>query len=144
MEEVILDPQPEPIRYFGKHVILDFFNCNRKKINNAKRVDKFMTQAVKLVDMKIINGPHTFYYKHPTDPGESGITSVVVLAESHASFHGMSRSGLVCMDLFSCKDFDSQALIDLFVKTFEPQNMHYTPINRARDYGHEKYETKDS
>jgi len=139
-EEIVPNAQGELVKYFGKHVILDFFNCNRKAINNPKLVEKFMVKAVKLVGMKIINGPFTQFYTHPTDPGESGVTSVIVLAESHASFHGMERSGLVCMDLFSCKDFDAQALIDLFVKTFAPQSMHFTPLNRARDYGHEKHD----
>lgn len=140
--EDTLEQQAPPgmVKYFGKHVILDFFNCDRKRINDPKLVEKFMVKSVKLVGMKIINGPFTQFYNHPTDPGESGVTSVVVLAESHASFHGMERSGLVCMDLFSCKDFDAQKLIDLFVKTFKPQGMHYTPLSRGMDYGHEKHD----
>ena len=132
-------PEPEMVRYFGKHVILDFFGCNQSAIHDTEIVEKFMVDAVELVGMRIINGPFTQYYEHPTDSGENGVTSVLVLAESHASFHGMTRSGLVCMDLFSCKDFNDQDLIDLFVKTFSPQSMQYTPLNRARDYGHEKY-----
>lgn len=140
-EEDLVVQQPEMVRYFGKHIILDFFGCNQEAIHNQDIVHQFMRDAVKLVGMQIISGPFTQYYTHPSDPGESGVSSLVLLAESHASFHGMTRSGLVCMDLFSCKDFNDQDLIDLFVKTFSPQSMQYTPLNRARDYGHEKYGT---
>ncbi len=83
---------------------------NPHLINSGNYVHNFMENLVKSIGMTIIEGPFT--NRVGDDPEYSGITSLVGIKESHASFHswpegdGDGGDGYFNFGLESCKFFD--------------------------------------
>ncbi len=49
----------------------------------------------------------------------AGLTTVLILAESHAVLHSWPESGTVHLDIFSCSgSLDSHAAIDQMIRAF--------------------------
>jgi S-adenosylmethionine/arginine decarboxylase-like enzyme len=83
-----------------------------KPPRNVSIVDNWLRRLVSSVDMEILSGPHVC---HCADPGNEGITGIVVLSTSHASVHFWSEVDIpyVQMDLYSCKRFDTKIVMDM-------------------------------
>lgn len=65
-------------------------------------------------------------------PGGSGLTSVLILAESHAVLHTWPETGTVNIDIFSCSSrLRSRAAIDALGRAFGATAVSVQEISRA-------------
>jgi len=62
-----------------------------------------------------IYGPVVVEFPSP-DPQKSGLTGFVVIAESHIAIHTYPETRKVFIDIFSCRDFAGEELIN-FIST---------------------------
>ena len=84
----------EPV---GKHLILDLWECDVKSLNSVTFVKNLITAAAQKVKATVIDVVcHRF---NPT-----GVTGVVVLAESHISIHTWPERAYAAVDIFTCGD----------------------------------------
>jgi len=97
----------------GIHVILDGFVNDPAAFNSVDLTAIFKKLAESL-EMKIIMGPD--FLEVPLDASklqsdifqdEGGITGMCVISTSHMSIHCWPIRKCFSMDVFSCKDFDS-------------------------------------
>lgn len=51
--------------------------------------------------------------------GESGVSGIVVIAESHLSVHTWPGKSYLSADFFSCKEFDVEKAKDILFKAFD-------------------------
>ena len=84
----------------------------------------FCRDAIDLADMKLIDGPHVVETVHDA-------YALAMLAESHVSVHLDGAAGLAHIDLFSCKDFDSEAFVQLCINTFNLRDVRDTVLERG-------------
>ena len=119
------------MEHFGPHLLLDCFECDAANILDKQVIEDFMVSTVKNAGMKLIHGPHVFYYNHEEIPKDSGVTGFLVLAESHLSIHTFVRNNFVTMDLYSCKDFPSDIIVQDVIKIFKPKSFKYSIIDRG-------------
>ena len=119
------------MEYFGPHLLIDAFECDPDSIMDTELISKFMEDTVNQAGMKIIHGPNVFYYSHEEIPKDSGVTGVLVLAESHLSIHTFIRNNFITLDLYSCKDFPSDVITSNIIKIFKPKSFKYSIINRG-------------
>lgn len=64
-------------------------------------------------------------------PG-TGLTTVLILAESHAVLHSWPETGTVHLDIFSCSaGLDSRAAIDEMVRAFGASSVSIQEVPRA-------------
>lgn len=70
---------------------------------------EWIEDVVHSVNMKVISGPHVVYSDVKDNEGWTGIA---VLDFSHISVHLWPNDNLIEFDLFSCKDFDVNTVID--------------------------------
>lgn len=68
--------------------------------------------------------------------GQSGITGVVLLAESHLAVHTWPELGAVTLDVYVCNygcdnSAKAQALLDRLVLAFAPQAVHRQALQRG-------------
>ena len=63
------------------------------------------------IGMHRISDPNVMVY-HGKVPEDWGVTGFVVLAESHISVHTFPARQFVWIDVFSCNDFDADAVLD--------------------------------
>lgn len=92
-----------------KHVIIRAYVNNPPK--DADRLSDWCREVVEQVGMKVIAGPLVVY---GDIPGNAGYTAVTVLDFSHLAIHCWDEisPGLIEFDLFSCKDFDPEIVLD--------------------------------
>jgi S-adenosylmethionine/arginine decarboxylase-like enzyme len=93
-----------------KHVIIRAYV--NKPPQDADRLSDWCKEVVAAVGMKVIAGPLVVYGDMP---GNAGYTAVTVLDFSHLAIHCWDEvsPGLIEFDLFSCKDFDPQIVLDM-------------------------------
>ena len=81
----------------GKHLILDLWECDVKSLNSVAFIKDLITMAAQKVKATVIDTVcHRF---NPT-----GVTGVVVLAESHISIHTWPERAYAAVDIFTCGD----------------------------------------
>jgi S-adenosylmethionine/arginine decarboxylase-like enzyme len=78
---------------------------------SAQVIDEWLIELVKLVDMKILFGPHSTFCE---TEGNEGVTGVVCIETSHASIHVWHKleKPFVKFDLYSCKDFSTEVVLN--------------------------------
>jgi spermidine synthase len=79
----------------GRHILVEFSNCNAQVLNDAAIVEKAMTEAAKIAGATVINS--TFHHFSPW-----GISGVVVIQESHLAIHTWPEYKYAAVDLFTC------------------------------------------
>lgn len=120
--------------FFGPHWHLDAKGIDPKKIMDRDLIEAFMLRAVEVAHMKVIAGPLVIYYDHPTREKESGVSGILILADSHFSLHSFINDGFLFLDLFSCDEFDPKELNQLLVDTFAPKDYTYRVDYRGEGY----------
>jgi len=88
------------------HIIIDSAECDPELITDKARVDKAIKDIAKLCEMKVLHGP-VVIEGLPVNPG---LTGFAVIEFSHISVHTFVPSNEICVDIFSCKDFDYNAV----------------------------------
>lgn len=99
---------------FGPHLLLDFY-CNSEKLCAEEYWKDLLKQLVKRVGMTKLTNPIVTRTDCSNvkwaEPNVTGLSGFIVLAESHVSFHTFAEAGYVFLDIFSCKEFDTSAVI---------------------------------
>ena len=104
-----------PNRY---HLIVDIQPHGLPAIEGSF-VDRLLRELSRLVNMKILSGPHVV----PGVDENPGFTGFVIIDFSHISIHTFSNYGLVMVDIFSCKEFSQDSVIEYLADLFnvEPE-----------------------
>lgn len=115
-----------PASTMGPHLMLDCRRCDPAKIADLGHVFRFLNELPDKIGMTKIIQPYVFPYAGLV-PEDEGITGIVVIAESHLSFHSFTQKDYVFFDLFSCKPFDVDATRRYVLEAFGVQDydMHY-------------------
>jgi len=90
----------------------------KNPIKNVKDNDRFVKELAKLIDMRIISGPHSVYIH---DKGNEGVSSVSIIKTSHICVHSWDKKtpGEIHLDIFSCKDFSVSKILFFLKKRFQ-------------------------
>ena len=92
-----------------KHVIVRAYVSNPPKC--AELLSEWCKSIIDKVGMRVIGGPLVV---HSDMVGNAGFTAIAVLDFSHLSIHTWDEinPALIEFDLFSCKDFDVNIVLD--------------------------------
>jgi S-adenosylmethionine decarboxylase len=113
---------------FGRHYILEMWDCNREIVNDAEKIMQILSEAVNDAGATIIK---QFY--HEFDP--PGITGVAILAESHISIHTWPKEGYVAVDLFTCgTQTDPKLAEKRLLEGFEPNDFTSVELKRGSPF----------
>ena len=94
-------------------------------------LNMWLTELVELVDMEVFMDPRSTLCD---TPGNEGITGVVGLETSHSSAHFWTRveKPYVQFDLYSCKEFSVEAVLDK-LNDFGVESANYLTVDRNGD-----------
>lgn len=118
---------------FGPHLTLDMKNCSLEKISSLQYVFDFLNNLPEQIGMTKITQPFVFPYSGLV-PEDAGITGVVIIAESHITFHSFIHKNHTFFDIFSCKYFDVEKTKQLVLDAFECKDWDEGLIQRGRDF----------
>jgi S-adenosylmethionine decarboxylase len=113
-------------KYWGYHLIIDMGECN-ESINDVNQVENFIRTLVQTIDMKPIGEPIMVYVD---EDGQKGVTGVQIITTSTITFHGDDEGKAVYLDVFSCKEFDMNTVLQLTTQYFNPQRIKHSWIIR--------------
>jgi S-adenosylmethionine decarboxylase len=124
----------EEIRYvFGPHLIIDGSRCNTRNLADRILVEQVLNDYPAAIGMTKIGGPYMFEYQAP-DPAYSGVSGLVVIAESHIAIHTFPELDYFTMDIFSCKNFDHEKAIEYIRTAFDVQEMDRMLVQRGLSF----------
>jgi S-adenosylmethionine decarboxylase len=113
----------------GYHLLLDLKGCPEDKLADKERLYWFLDTLPAEIGMRKAASP-TVLRVDDVPPSEVGVTGFVVLKESHISAHAFEKLGDLTADIYSCKMFDQEYVIEKFYKEFSPGSVTSQFIHR--------------
>jgi S-adenosylmethionine decarboxylase len=118
---------------FGPHLIIDGSHCDTRKLGDRILVEQVLNAYPDAIGMTKIGGPYMFEYQAP-DPAYSGVSGLVVIAESHIALHTFPELDYFTMDIFSCKNFDHEKAIAYIRDAFDVKEMDRMLVQRGLSF----------
>lgn len=115
------------------HLIIDGFGANRKMLESEAIIYDLLDRYPSQIGMTKVAPPQVFKYVG-SKPEDWGISGFVLIAESHISIHTFPDRCYVNIDIFSCKDFDSEYAIQELKAIFEFDEIQKYLLNRGLEY----------
>jgi S-adenosylmethionine decarboxylase len=99
----------------GNHFVVDgFSSCD---LGNVDLIRDFILDLIEVVKMNAISEPMVIYHE-ADDEKESGVTGVVILAESNITIHTYPTKKWFALDIYSCNEFDIDKIVEFLKKSF--------------------------
>lgn len=122
---------------FGEHLIFDAYGCDPKKLNDPKLCLQVLKDVCKLGNMRPLcdpvlvaaTGNETLGGK---DPG--GYSGFLIIQESHISIHTFVKRGFITIDVYSCKAFKSEGIVEYLRDAFKSKDEQVIKLERGLKY----------
>jgi len=119
-------------KFWGYHLMLDCSGCRVEGgINSKEAIYNFIKELVVAIDMEA-HGEPIIEYLLPGDPKE-GYSLLQLITTSNITGHFMNKDGTAYFDVFSCKVYNQQTVIDMVNKYFDPKRTRVNFITRHAD-----------
>lgn len=118
---------PTVLRTWGKHLILDAAGCSPKMIRCPIVIGQFARTLVKRIDMVPYGEPQVVKFG---SGGKEGYTLVQLIETSNITAHFVDENNSMYLDVFSCKDFDPDAVQEAVHEFFDAQKFSTNLILR--------------
>ncbi|HEX9056884.1 MAG TPA: adenosylmethionine decarboxylase [Ktedonobacterales bacterium] len=118
---------------FGPHLIIDGTRCDTQKLGDRILIEQILSDYPTAIGMTKIGGPYMFEYQAP-DPAYSGVSGIVVIAESHIAIHTFPALDYFTMDIFSCKNFDHEKAIRYIKEALDVREMDRMLVQRGLSF----------
>lgn len=116
---------------FAYHLSIDLYGCDEKFLSNKQQIRDFLLQTTDSIGMQAISDPLVLHYPHPKNPDRSGITGVIILAESNITIHTFAKPGFAMVDINSCEHFDADLALQTVLETLKPQRHEKRILERG-------------
>jgi len=118
---------------FGPHLMLDCYGCPKDKLADMDLIFNTLDTFPAKIGMHKIMPPYVFKYFGKV-PEDWGISGVVLIAESHISIHTFPDKEHAFIDIFSCKDFDTDFARKQLLDVFEADHHEVVLLNRGVEF----------
>jgi len=117
------------------HLIIDGFGANPRILEDKELIYQLLDDYPSQIGMTKVASPYVFRYIG-SKPEDWGISGFVLIAESHISIHTFPEKCYVNIDVFSCKDFDSEQVARDLQARFELAEVKCCLLNRGLEHSH--------
>ena len=122
------------MKAYGKELIIDLHNCDAAMFNR-KSIKKYFIELCELIDMERCKLSWWDDHGVPEEEQQTeahlkGITAVQFILTSNIVIHTLELLGNVYINIFSCKDFDSDEAMDFTEKWFKGKIVSSHEIER--------------
>lgn len=119
-------------KFWGYHLMLDCSGCRVENgIGSKEAIYNFIKELVDAIDMEAYGEP-IIEYLLPGDP-KQGYSLMQLITTSNICGHFMELDGTAYFDVFSCKVYNQQTVIDVVNKYFAPQRTRVNFVTRNAD-----------
>ena len=113
--------------YWGYHLIVNAKSCNKQAITSAGTIYDFTKELVESIDMVAYGEPQIVNFG---SGNKAGFTLVQLIETSNICGHFCNDTGDVYLDIFSCKQYNIDIVLELIDKYFLPENVNHTFLER--------------
>jgi S-adenosylmethionine decarboxylase len=115
------------------HLIIEGRQGNPEMLESPHIVYDFLNRAVLVSQLNKITPPIVTEYCGE-NPDDWGISGIVMIAESHISIHTFPEYNEASIDIFTCREFDTENALDTIKEMFGFQEVEYIVINRGLEF----------
>lgn len=116
--------------YWGYHLMLDCSGCN-DSIKNRDDIYNFVTQLVNDINM-IAHGEPVIEHLLPGEPNQ-GFSLLQMITTSNICAHFVDLDSTAYIDVFSCKKFNNDTVVQVVKQYFDPKKIRINFITRHAD-----------
>ena len=102
---------------WGYHLALDCTYCDKEAITSKETISAFVKELVEKIDMVAYGDPMIVSFG---SGNKAGYTLVQLIETSNICGHFCDDSGDAYLDVFSCKEFDDNTVVEVVMKYFSP------------------------
>lgn len=114
------------VRHYGKHVILTAGACNEALLDKDRIAD-FCRDMVRRIDMVAFGEP---FVERFGEGDEVGISAVQLIQTSAITIHTNDGARDMYLDVFSCKDFTEEQVVECVNDWFSPETLEHQLLLR--------------
>jgi len=111
------------VRYAGNHVLVELWDASN--LDDPKQIEDALLQGARDAGATILHSH--FHHFSPY----SGVSGVVVLAESHISIHTWPEKNYAAIDIFMCGDCDPHDALPSIKRSFKPGTVEVQHFKRG-------------
>jgi S-adenosylmethionine/arginine decarboxylase-like enzyme len=117
---------------WGFHLLIDLkgLNVDEDLLNNEYYLNLFLTEIVEVADMKLWGAP-TFKRLTECEPHLSGTTIIAPIHTSSIVIHICDKTKEAYIDIFSCKNFTRENIINIVDKYLRPSVRTFKFLHRG-------------
>lgn len=122
---------------FGELLIIDAYECDPNKLNDMELCLKVLNDLTKITNMRKISEPYIVQSAGNEtlggkDPG--GYSGFLIIEESHISIHTFVNRGFLTIDIYSCKSFSSEGVLEYIQALYKPKDIDVLKLGRGLKY----------
>lgn len=107
----------------GRHIIAEMYGCNKDYLSNPQLMEELLLEAARRAELTIIaSKTHNFI---------PGVTSLVIVGESHLAIHTWPEYGYAAVDVFVCGSKDPWIAYDAIYEKLKPEKVRVTELERG-------------
>jgi S-adenosylmethionine decarboxylase len=114
---------------WGKHLVLDCSSCDREAVQSADAIRTFSENLVASIGMVAFGEPVLAHFATHL-PEAAGYSLVQLIETSAVTGHFCDASGDAYLDVFSCKDFDTEVAIGVVERHLRPESIRRVELSR--------------
>jgi S-adenosylmethionine/arginine decarboxylase-like enzyme len=115
--------------YWGYHLILDCAGCDHNRITDGDNIRDFTKELVKRIDMVAYGEPIVEHFA-THDPQKAGYSMVQLIETSNICAHFVDRDDTMYLDVFSCKPFSNDTVMETVKEFFDTKTQRMTYLTR--------------
>jgi S-adenosylmethionine decarboxylase len=114
--------EKDGLKFAGTHLLLDLWGASN--LDDPDSIGHSLEEAARASGATIL---HT--HMHHFTP--TGVSGVVVLAESHISIHTWPEKGFAAVDVFMCGSCDPYKAVQVVKRAFTPSTIGFSEHRRG-------------
>ncbi|MFH1461519.1 MAG: S-adenosylmethionine decarboxylase [bacterium] len=120
---------PENTQNFGQELILNLYDCKLEKIATKDTILKYVDELCKFIDMEKYGKPFIERFaEHSQIAAGFSVAQMITTSLVSGHFSDFLRSAYI--NIFSCKDFDTEKTIEFTKNFFEAKKVTVQILQR--------------
>jgi len=119
---------------FGPHLTLDLKHCSKERLTSVELIWDILNNLPEVIGMTKIMPPYVVKYTEGKVSQDWGISGFVMIAESHISIHTFPEKDYVFVDVFSCRDFETEKAAKYLISAFRAKKAVKQMMKRGLDF----------